>query len=532
MNTMKILSPVVMAAMLAACSDGGDSSARSSTAVDAEAPPSPPPVEPELVLGADGVDMTVANGWFQRGKAEIVESAAVVMNNSPGAARNVILFVGDGMGVSTVTAGRIFAGQLAGESGEDYQLSFEQLPYSGLSKTYNTNLQTPDSAGTATAMLAGVKTLAGVVGVNDKTVRHDCDTIKGNEVVSALMLAEEAGKSTGVVTTTGITHATPAASYAHSADRDWEYDSAMPAEALAAGCSDIAAQLIEFPYGDGIDVAMGGGRTGFIPNTATDPESGRAGGRSDGRNLVDEWQAKHPSGAYVWNQQQFDLVDAGSTDKLFGLFNPSHMEFEQDRADDTGGEPSLAEMTAKALGVLQNNSEGFFLLVEAGRIDHGHHFGVASAALADTKALSDAVQVALDATDASDTLIIVTADHSHTLTMGGYPTLGNPILGQVVTNDSAGESEASPTLAMDDLPYTTLSYRNGLKAGRQDLSMVDTEDPHYRQEALVSTLPETHAAEDVGIYASGPGSHLLTGTVEQNIIFHVMDYAAGLTGGN
>ncbi|MCB2388025.1 alkaline phosphatase, partial [Thalassolituus alkanivorans] len=98
-------------------------------------------------------------------------------------------------------------------------------------KTYNVDAQTPDSAGTMTAMMSGIKTDAGVIGVDEDVVRSDCSTVAGNEVVTALELAEIKGLSTGVVSTARITHATPAATYAHAADRNWEDNSDMPAAA-------------------------------------------------------------------------------------------------------------------------------------------------------------------------------------------------------------------------------------------------------------------------------------------------------------
>ena len=218
------------------------------------------------------------------------------------------------------------------------------------------------------------------------------------------------------------------------------------------------------------------------------------------------------------------------------------MQYEADRKNDVAGEPSLRDMTETAIKVLDNNTNGFFLMVEAGRIDHAHHAGNAYNALTDAVELSEAVAKAVELTNSDDTLIIVTADHSHVFTIAGYPKRGNPILGKVVNIGST-----SPALAADGMPYTTLGYTNGLgfrdlgdetdadegynyaiDAGRQDLLLVDTQSPGFHQEALIPIDSETHAGEDVGIYAKGPGAALVSGTNEQNVIFHVMDYAADL----
>jgi len=218
------------------------------------------------------------------------------------------------------------------------------------------------------------------------------------------------------------------------------------------------------------------------------------------------------------------------------------MQYEADRANDIAGEPSLSEMTAKAIKILDNNKKGYFLMVEAGRIDHGHHAGNAFNALSDTIEFSKTVQAVVDSVDMSETLIIVTADHSHVFTIAGYPKRGNPILGKVV---SVGKT--APQLASDGMPYTTLGYTNGrgfrdlldetnadktyalpIDTGRKDLSSVNTEAAGFHQEALIPLGSETHAGEDVAVYGKGPGAHLVSGTNEQNVVFHVMNAAAKL----
>ncbi len=494
------------------------------------------------------------NHWFVEG-AEVIKHRPKMHERKK--AKNIILFVGDGMGVSTITAARILEGQLKGQPGEENMLSFDLFPYTAMAKTYNVDAQTPDSAGTMTAIMTGVKTNIGVLGVDEHVSRGDCRSAFGHELVTALELAEIAGKSTGVVTTARITHATPAATYAKSVERNWEDNSDMPAAAIAAGCVDIAAQLVDFEsmlkrrfpqarHIDGIDVAMGGGRRHFLPKDAAfnspDASSAVEGDRTDGRNLIQEWQTRYSDGVYVYEQSGFYNIDPESTSKVLGLFNESHMQYEADRSNDIAGEPSLTEMTEKAIRILDNNRKGYFLMVEAGRIDHGHHAGNAYTALTDTIELAKAVQAAIDTADMEDTLILVTADHSHVFTIAGYPKRGNPILGKLV---SVGENE--PALAADDLPYTTLGYTNGrgfrdlgdetdadagyglpITEGRVDLTGVDTEAPGFHQEALIPRSSETHAGEDVVIYGKGPGAHLLGGTQEQNIIFHIMNAAAKL----
>ncbi|MCX4187105.1 alkaline phosphatase [Methylophaga sp. OBS4] len=496
----------------------------------------------------------VNNPWYNDAVAKMANKPVFDPNKK---AKNIILFVGDGMGVSTITAARILDGQNKGLSGEESSLSFESFPFTGLSKTYNVDAQTPDSAGTMTAIISGVKTNAGIIGIDEDVERGKCETVKGNELVTALELAEIAGKSTGFVTTTRVTHATPAATYAKSAERNWEDISDMPKAAVKAGCEDIASQLIHFEANlqrrfpkasniNGIEVVMGGGRRHFLPKerefNSPDAVSVTEGDRTDGRNLISEWQQIYSNGVYIYDQAGFDAVEPAKTDKLLALFNESHMHYEADRKNDKAGEPSLVEMTTKAIDILDNNENGYFLLVEAGRIDHAHHAGNAFNALTDTIELSNAVSAAVEQTKQEETLIVVTADHSHVFTMAGYPKRGNPILGKVV---NVGEQE--PAKANDGLPYTTLGYTNGqgyrnmgnetnadisygfpADTGRKDLTDIDTEISGYHQEALVPLESETHGGEDVAIYATGPGAEKVIGVNEQNVIFHIINQAAEL----
>jgi len=508
-----------------------------------------------------------AGAWSEQGSQQVINAKAnsTQINNKKGAAKNIILFIGDGMGVSTVTAARIFAGQQLGKKGEEHQLSFDKFPFTGLIKTYNTNQQTPDSAGTMTAIMTGVKTKAGVIGVSEQVIRGECSSIQGNKLITALELAEIAGKQTAIVTNTRVTHATPAATYAKAPERNWEDTSDMPIKAINQGCLDIADQLINFETLlekkvnngkdhkniDGIDIVMGGGRRHFLRkkkrDNTPDAKSKKEGDRKDGRNLINEWKGNYPNGTYIIDQAGFDKL--GNTPKLLALFNESHMHYEADRHHDKLGEPSLSEMTKKAIKLLENNNKkGYFLMVESGRIDHAHHAGNAYNALHETAEFSKAIQLALDATNQNETLIIVTADHSHAFTIAGYPTRGNPILGKVIGNDKQGKAKQKPELDAEGMPYTTLGYANGrgfqnlgtetnanksyqkeINAGRYDLTHIHTEATGYHQESLVPLGSESHGAEDVAIYAIGPGSHLVSGTNEQNIIFHIIDHAGNLT---
>ena len=202
---------------------------------------------------------------------------------------------------------------------------------------------------------------------------------------------------------------------------------------------------------------MGGGRANFLPATTADPEDeGKKGKRKDGKDLTQAWLDRYSnSGAYVWNKEQFDALDPANVDHVLGLFEMSHMEYEHDRPKDKAGEPSLAEMAEKAIDILAKNPEGYVLMIEGGRIDHGSHASNAYRTLSDAVALNEAVKAVLRKVNLDETLIVVTGDHSHTLTIAGYAKRGNPILGISIGVDG------KPVMGADGKPYTTIGFANG-----------------------------------------------------------------------
>ena len=508
------------------------------------------------VVAEEGVEETrQQDPWFRAGREAVAKRLA--HTPWPGPARNLILFLGDGMGISTVTAARIFAGQQRGAPGEEAALSFESFSVIGLVKVYNTDQQVPDSAGTMTAIMSGVKTKAGMLGVSADVVPGDHTSVARSRVPTLIEEAEDRGLATGLVTTTRITHATPAACYAHSASRGWEADADLSPEALKDGFPDLALQLVEFAHGDGIDVVFGGGRANFLGANQSDPEDlGETGRRFDERNLLAEWRKAAPGRSVVWSSDQLAaLSDRPGTRQVLGLFERNHMEYEHDRETDTGGEPSLARMTEFAIHELARRDTGFVLVVEGGRIDHAHHANNAYRALGEAIELSQAVEVAVAMTDPTETLIVVTADHGHPLTLAGYATRGNPILGLVHSSDPfTGARQDAPARDGTGLPYTTLQYAIGpghhaptdvqpegpkrfpheplevespTQPSRPDLGEVDVQDPDVLQQAAVARFAGVHSGEDVAVWADGPAAALLSGSLEQSTIYHAIVEALG-----
>nr|XP_053635487.1 alkaline phosphatase-like [Cherax quadricarinatus] len=407
--------------------------------------------------------------------------------------------------------------------------SLQKVDTSGpQNQTYNVDKQVPDSAATATAFLCGVKGNFYTLGVDQSVTKGNCSASKNPafRVTSILHWAQEAGKDTGIVTNTRITHATPAAAYAHTAHRDWECDSALGEE--GAGCKDIADQLVTDLPGKNIKVILGGGRQALGASRGASLNSTCF--RKDGRNLTREWLndklSRGHSARYVTTLGEMEKVRAHDTDYLLGLFDDSHMPYEVDRLVGSSGSPSLRDMTIKALRFLKKSEKGFFLLVEGGRIDHALHDNIPHRAMEEIVAMDAAVAAALREVDLEETLLVVSADHSHVMTINGYPDRGNDILG--ITGELS---------KVDGLPYTTLMFTNGpgynytvdrYQVRRHDPRLVNTKHIDYRSQAAVPTpaMEETHGGEDVALWAIGPMAHLFHRTHEQNYVAHAMAYSA------
>ncbi|MDR0217148.1 MAG: alkaline phosphatase [Comamonas sp.] len=486
--------------------------------------------------------------------------AASLAAHATGEAKNVIFFLGDGMGPVVVTAARFYQGEklLAAhpgslQSSEQAALAMQRLPVAGRVKTFSKDSQTTDSAPSMSAYMTGVKMNNEVISMSAETQAYDpagkqyvrgeesnCPSGNGQPAVTLLELAKGQGRSVGAVSTTRVGHATPAATYAHVCNRN-AYN--RIAEQSVPGHPHYNQSLR-----DGVDVLLGGGQRNYLPQSVN-PSSKR----TDQINLVAAMQAQGYT--YVDSGSQLAVLDAGNTRKLLGLFSHSEMAYELDRVQQKKNEPSLTEMTTKALDVLSRNPKGFFLMVEGGRIDHALHGSNAKRALEDTLAFDQAIAGTLAYMEKKDpglknTLVVVTADHDHNLVFNGYAKQGNPILGKVV--DGSGHLSK----AKDGKPYTTLSFGNGGRpgssaasqvnaedggkpwiapsrgsAGRDDLTQVDTTDDNYLQEVginLGTPGAETHGGGDVMLFAGGAGAQIFKGTMDNTKVFFKVKQAAGL----
>ncbi|KAH8324333.1 hypothetical protein KR074_005406 [Drosophila pseudoananassae] len=464
--------------------------------------------------------------WYDRGINELKKAVSREFNRRR--AKNVILFVGDGMGPNTVTAARIYGFK------EEGLLTWENFPHMGLLKTYCADKQVPDSFSTATALFGGVKVNYETGGVDANVPLGNCTASQDEDhhVQTILKWAQVDGMRTGFVTTTRVTHATPAALYAHVPDRRWECETGMKPEDRAQGCMDIARQLIEKPTGQKINVIMGGGRQMLMSNvtdSAADPVDTWASKSGDGRDLIRDWrqlkEAEGVSHAVVQNNRELWNLNGDNTDCVLGIFANGHLMYDHERDRSESGMPSLSNMTLKAMEVLGNSDKGFLLVVEAGLIDQAHHRGKARKALHEVLELNTAVESTLNflkSTDRLDeTLVIVTADHSHSLTINGHPERGASILGL------AGKSKTENT------PYTTLTYGTSYQGfqvdpetqKRKNPTEEDITDWEYTQQAAINTDENLHGGSDVTIHAEGAMSYLFHGVHEQSYVAHAISYA-------
>ncbi len=297
------------------------------------------------------------------------------ISNEGHKAKNVILLIGDGMGITQTYVAERYKKEL--ENGHLVLLT--NFKTKGTMTTYSSSSEVTDSAASGTALFSGYKTNNGMINVKpDGSIPRK----------TLGEIAKEKGKSVGIVTTTRVTHATPASVYAHINNRDEE--------------NEIAEQLLKFEP----DVVLGGGLRHFIPKD----ENGSK--RKDSKNLIEMF--KNKGYVVIYNKDELNNINPKNTKRLAGLFSMSHMAYEVDREniDKYKNQPSIAEMTKKALEILSKNPNGFFLMVEGGRIDHACHAHDAKSEIMDTIAFDNAVKVALDfQKEHPDTIIIVTADH-------------------------------------------------------------------------------------------------------------------------
>ncbi|WP_257348149.1 alkaline phosphatase [Pseudalkalibacillus decolorationis] len=422
---------------------------------------------------------------------EDIKASYKTNNRTP---ENVILLIGDGMGSNQVSA----ASYIKGEGYGSGQLTMNQFENVGLAKTFSHDNTVTDSAAAATAFSAGHKTDNGVLGQAPKQKEHT-EHEQHFDVKTVLESAEDKDKSTGLVTTARITHATPAAFASHIDDRNKE--------------NEIAVQMLNH----GVEVLLGGGKRQFISKA----EGGK---RTDSKDLLQV--AKEKGYTYVDDKSSLEKTKG---DKLLGLFNNSHMTWELDR--ELTDEPALSKMTSKAIDTLEDDKDGFFLMVEGGRIDHAGHANLPAANIHETLAFDAAVKEALEfAKKDKNTLVIVTADHeTGGMSIGANGTYGfnkdvirnvtrsAEFIGAKINVEKSNIQEVmSQFTGIKDLTEKEIQAIKNAENSASGVAKVISD------RALIGWTTTGHTAVDVPVYSYGPQSEKFTGTINNTLIAEVI----------
>ena len=453
-------------------------------------------------------------------------------------ARNVILFVGDGLSMAHRTAARVLAkGLVEGRYGGE--LAIDDMPHMALVSTSGTDAIVTDSANSMSAYTTGHKSCVNAMGVycarNKSGLKHP-----KVETIAELAKRHNAGMAVGVVTNTEIEDATPAGMVAHVRRRS-DYD-------------DIVRMFYELRP----DVMLGGGSAYFLP------KSDKAGRRKDEENYLEKFKALGYPVALTATQMKAEA--ANGTARLLGLFHPSNLDGALDRRFLKKGtvaaypdQPDLVEQTQAAIEILAQHKSGFVLMVESGLIDKFSHVLDWERAVYDTIMLDNAVAVAKRfAAQRDDTLIIVVADHAHPVSIIG--TYDDERPGERMRDKIAVYNEAKfpnyPAPDRDGYPpsvdvsrrlaFLFAGFPDHCATGKPFLAgpfkpTEEKDDKAVANESyctpqatrMEGNLPfaqrqGVHAADDVVLTAMGPGSELFKGRIDNTYVFRVMATALGL----
>jgi len=401
----------------------------------------------------------------------IANSLILVGCASKPIAKNHIIFVVDGMGHAHITGARMYKG------GPEARLELEKMPYTGIVRTYSTDDFATDSAASATALASGTRTYNGAIGVSD--AKKD-STGQSQPLLTILKRAQQAGKAVGLVTTTRITHATPAAYYAHAAHRDLE--------------ESIAGQLVA----SDIDVIIGGGKRFFVGR-------GEGGSRQDGKNLLNEFTQK--GYRVVKTSEEFKSLPVKPEGRLIALLEEDHLPYDLDRRD----QPSIEELVDYAIRHLSQDPDGYFLLVEAGRVDHASHANLARHTFGEMLAFDRALGRTLSESE-RDTLILVTGDHeTGGLALNGYAPHEVASGERLLQNHSRDPKSPAKKQGL-------ISWASG--PGFTSPSAVNDKDKNFKHKAAYDAPSAYHTAVDVPVIARGPGAEKFTGFINNNDLVH------------
>jgi len=398
-------------------------------------------------------------------------------------AASAVLFIADGMGPGYVTAARL---TLAGTKG---RLRLDEIPYTAIMRTYATDSPVTDSAAAASAMACGHKTANGVICQDSSAIYGERD---GRRLESVALWAKRRGMRVGIVTTTRVTHATPAAFFGVHNDRGAERD--------------LARQAIDSP----LDFIIGGGRREFAPR--------RVDSKKQAADADEDLMATARSGGWMVVEDASSLMEIKDLEKpVLGLFAPGHLPYEWDSGPDAGPDgnsegprraPTLTQMTTWAIERLLGSREPFLLVVEAGRVDHAGHANRMRAAMIEMKALDDSIGVALDRLDPESTLVLVTGDHeTGGLAINGYPDEKDGVWGTYFSK-------------WEDRTYSILTFATG--PGMEEGSSDSFDPAEDRRPSGVRLESAAHTGTDLPLYGWGAGAEQVRGTVDNTAVYRLL----------
>jgi alkaline phosphatase len=417
--------------------------------------------------------------------------------------------IGDGMGPAHVHLAWLYATRQLGKNLVMTEVMDKGQTAYMVNDTADSTVT--ESAAAAVQMATGVKVLARAVGIGPD----------GKVLQTILEMAKEKGKATGLVTTSGITDATPAGFVAHVAHRSEE--------------EKIAEQLVK----SDVNILFGGRKRFFLPEA----EKGR---RKDGKNLLNEARQN----GYVVIETAEEMKKAQG-EKILGLFNMGNMVYEIDRKG--GIEPSLAEMTSKALDILRADPDGFFLMVEAGRIDHAAHAHDIGGVIWDTLAFDEAIGVVFEFQKANpDTLLVITADHEtgglvvlpYSFTSKEYEGINLEAISKIKgssdkRNKDLGEDPSPEKVkeVMKDYYDIDLTEENVRIIRENPLKQLDPRHFQYGRNGIIAFVlrlyhrigwaTDSHSATPLFLWGIGPGSEKIKGWRHNTEVFKIMREAYG-----
>lgn len=405
--------------------------------------------------------------------------------------KNVILFIGDGMGMSTIDASRIAL------FGKDGSFEFEKAPYIGIQKNYSLNSLVTDSAAAGTALATGYKTNNSMISILPD----------GKNLKTLVEAAKEKNKSAGIITTVTITHATPAVFGAHTPSRD-----ELP----------VADEFAKYKSAD---VYLGGGQVFFTPKSTEGSK------RTDERNLIEEFR----SDGYDFADTP-EKLEASNSKKLLGLFSPEHLPYFIEREYLRANVPSLAQMTKKALNILSANKNGFFVMIEGGKIDWSNHGHDLATTIREMEEFNLAVKEGIDFLKTNpDTVIIVTADHETGgigLSTGDYVITPEKLLKQKI---SAIEMVKLIEGKTEEEVREVLKIYAGIdKISKKDLGkiMKATEPVDLgtllTNRADIGYTTTSHTGQSIPVYAFGKNGDKFSGVYENTEIAKKIANVSGL----